>query len=176
MAGLRFTFRRGGPGFADDWKGAEVLAGRVEAARRAVREVVHDAADMARDVHPEWEHDTGQLRDAIFEGPTVIEPRAPGEPHVWGYYGVRDTPRWKVDKEGDQVRAGVTNMDVAAFLEFGTARMAPKTPWLYAAWDTQKVRLPELIARYSREIAVSGTPSSIRNELGRFLPHAGILY
>jgi hypothetical protein len=64
-------------------------------------------------------------------------------------------------------------MDVAMFLEFGTSQMEPKTPWLYAAWDANVVKLPALMKLYTERNMAGGTPWAIRNRLGRFAPHVG---
>jgi len=83
-----------------------------------------------------------------------------------------EAPHWTRDPHTGQFRL-LTNMDVAMFLEFGTARMEPKTPWLYDAWDRNVVKLPALIKEYTVRNQAGGTPFAIRNHLGQFAPHEG---
>jgi hypothetical protein len=174
--------------FEDDWNSDIAVATCVAGARMAIDDITDQGMIMIRDVHPNWERKTGQLEDACFRERAIIEPstKLPGSPHVWGYFGVRDTPRWRESKktgerrwrrtrtEGGQWRA-LTNMDVAMFLEFGTARMEPKTPWLYAAWDTVKRELPARMEVRCTEVAASGTPTALRAPSGRFISPKGIL-
>src|SRR6516162_3716776 len=182
----RAFLRRGGPGYESDWYGDAIVNSVADAARSAITEVVRGIAEDIRNEHPNWDHKTHQLHDAVFSKPAIIEwsTHQPGAPHVWGEAGILDSPRWRTTEEDEEAphwtrdpHTGqfrlLTNMDVAMFLEFGTARMEPKTPWLYDAWDRNVVKLPALIKEYTLRNQAGGTPFAIRNHLGQFAPHEG---
>jgi hypothetical protein len=58
--------------------------------------------------------------------------------------------------------------------------MSPKTPWLYAAWDTVKLELPLQMKIRCAEVAASGAPTAIRagaldpSNPGKFISHASV--
>lgn len=162
MADFAFKIQRGSKEYAKlDWNGDEILGIAAEAARRGIDDITEKAADMARTNHPNWTSRTGQTEDAIFSHVAIFEAIGTGKsstPHVWGEWGIEDRPRLRgrefdEDDIHDAIGEATSTVEVAMFLEFGTAKMQPKTPWLYATWDTTKLMLLPAIAEHYQELS-----------------------
>src|SRR6516162_3263368 len=78
----RAFLRRGGPGYESDWYGDAIVNSVADAARSAITEVVRGIAEDIRNEHPNWDHKTHQLHDAVFSKPAIIEwsTHQPGAP------------------------------------------------------------------------------------------------
>lgn len=149
-----------GNGYRILWNGGSIVAGAQEAVIAAINDIVRVAAELARISHI-WENDSGQTEAAIYSEDARVED---GGTWVWGHWGVRDRPRID-DRTG--LPEGVSTVDVACFLEFGTVRMSAR-PWIYPVFDATKVLLkPNVEARMRLYMA------TLRGPGGRFTAAPG---
>lgn len=164
---LSVRHHRGAEGYYElDWEGDRILAQAIEASRLGINDTTALALEMALATHP-WENRTGQLEAAHFRREAIIEELGTGPsstPHVWGEWGIEDTPRlskWQsgmdpASKRWRRSRSGelITNKDVAMWLEFGTKKIGKPSPyrWIYPTWDATKVLMPLMIKEHYEEL------------------------